>query len=91
MRVIEVIKELWHFQCQLCDQVWQDVYEAVHADDGHGGDTVGWRRGGIAAMPPWADPACPSCLSLRVKPLPSAHRPALSIAEEVPAQRPMPG
>lgn len=77
MRVLQVIKQIWDFQCLACEEIWRDVYEAWHIDDGHGGATIAWRRRGIAAMPPWADQSCPSCLSPQVKPLPQAARPGI--------------
>lgn len=90
MRVVQIIKQVWHFQCLACEEMWQDAYEAWHTDDGHGGDTVAWRHGGVAAMPPWTDQSCPSCLSPQVKPLPPATRPGIRPIDEVIAQRKKP-
>ena len=53
MREIQTISEIWEFFCLRCLRTWQDLYEARHSDDGHGGDTVVWRRGGLPSPPPW--------------------------------------
>jgi hypothetical protein len=61
MRDTCVTTEIWGFQCQRCERRWEEVYEAWHANDGHGGDVVTWRSHGIVCCPPWCDPACPAC------------------------------
>lgn len=70
-RNVHVITENWRFHCLHCQARWEHLYEAWHGDDGHGGDAVAWRLGGVASQPPWIDPACPACLSLHVKTLPA--------------------
>ncbi|MEU5881099.1 hypothetical protein [Spirillospora sp. NPDC047279] len=69
-REIHVITERWYFYCLDCLQPYETTYEAQHADDGHGGDAVAWRRDGMAIQPPWIDPTCPGCRGLHVKVLP---------------------
>jgi hypothetical protein len=71
MRDTCVTTEIWGFQCQRCERRWEEVYEAWHANDGHGGDAVTWRYHGIVCCPPWCDPTCPSCGGLGAKVLPS--------------------
>jgi hypothetical protein len=71
MRDTCVTTEIWSFHCQHCERRWEEVYEAWHANDGHGGDAVSWRHHGVVCCPPWCDPACPGCGSLRAKVLPS--------------------
>jgi hypothetical protein len=77
MKNPHIIPQAWPFSCMACQHVWESVYEAWHADDGHGGQVVTWRYKGTASMPPWIDPSCPACSSLSVKTLPPrARRPA---------------
>jgi hypothetical protein len=71
MRDTCVTTDIWSFRCQRCELRWEEVYEAWHANDGHGGDVVTWRSHGIVCCPPWCDPTCPSCGGLAVKVLPS--------------------
>ncbi|MGI8330091.1 hypothetical protein ACRYCC_08990 [Actinomadura scrupuli] len=70
MRDVHVITEIWRFECLSCQSHWEHAYEAWHADDGHGGNAVTWRRAGTVSMPPWADPSCADCNDLRVRVLP---------------------
>jgi len=70
-REIHVLAETWRFYCLDCLTPYQAMYEAWHADDGHGGDSVAWRRDGMASQPPWTEPSCPDCLGLHVKVLPA--------------------
>jgi hypothetical protein len=86
MRELQIIAETWPFQCLHCGQAWEEVYEACHGDDGHGGCAVAWRRRGVASMPPWADQSCPRCTSLSVKVLPSGTR-CPDPTAQVPEQR----
>jgi hypothetical protein len=77
MKNPHIIPQTWPFSCTACHHVWESVYEAWHADDGHGGQVVTWRHKGTASMPPWIEPSCPACSSLSVKTLPPrARRPA---------------
>ncbi|WP_018654294.1 hypothetical protein [Actinomadura flavalba] len=71
IRDIHVIFEKWRFHCALCRGEWERVFEARHADDGHGGDHVAWTLAGQASLPPWVDQTCPSCRGLHVKALPA--------------------
>ncbi|MET8335767.1 hypothetical protein ABZV14_10720 [Streptosporangium canum] len=71
MREIHTVTEAWDFQCLRCLHVWEDVYEACHADDGR---PVVWRRQGIVTTAPWADQTCPGCSAPQVKPLPARGR-----------------
>jgi hypothetical protein len=89
MRERHIVTEAWPFQCLSCGRGWETVYEAWHTDDGHGGDAVTWRSAGVASMPPWIEPACPSCRSLRVKSLPpGSHRRTGDLVTGPPGQRP---
>ncbi|GLZ14154.1 hypothetical protein Acsp04_43890 [Actinomadura sp. NBRC 104425] len=63
-----MVTEKWRFHCLHCMRVWEALYEARHADGGH---AVAWRLDGVAAQPPWIDPVCQNCTSLRVKVLPA--------------------
>ncbi|MEV5828963.1 hypothetical protein AB0L25_25720 [Spirillospora sp. NPDC052242] len=65
-RNVQTVTEIWRFHCLCCLRVWEDVYEARHC-----GTAVAWRLSGVPAQPPWADPFCPECHSLRVKVLPA--------------------
>ncbi|MFC7731220.1 hypothetical protein [Actinomadura keratinilytica] len=66
-----MVTEKWRFHCLHCLRVWEALYEARHAGGGHGGHAVAWRLDGVAAQPPWIDPVCQNCTSLRVKVLPA--------------------
>ena len=70
-----IILQTWPFNCLTCEHAWESVFEAWHADDGRGGQVLTWRYKGTASMPPWIDPACPACSSLRVKAFPPGRRP----------------
>ncbi len=67
MREPHVLTQIWPFTCLSCQHDWEGEYEAWHADDG---DVVTWRHRGAVSMPPWIDPSCPVCFSLRVKAAP---------------------
>ncbi|GAA4227200.1 hypothetical protein FHR32_000198 [Streptosporangium album] len=71
MKEIDAVTEAWDFQCLRCLHVWEDVYEAFHADDGR---PVVWRRRGFVTTAPWVDRSCPNCSAPQVKPLPSCGR-----------------
>ena len=86
MREIQTISEIWEFFCLRCLRTWQDLYEACRSDDGHGGDTVVWRRGGLPSPPPWSDLSCPHCHNIYVKPLPSRNRSPICRISEMPQQ-----
>jgi hypothetical protein len=88
MRERHIVTEAWPFQCLSCGRAWEAVYEACHGDDGHGGDAVTWRHGGVASMPPWIEPSCPVCHSLRVKTLPPGSPDRVGLAGGLPKQRP---
>ncbi len=67
MRETHVIPQTWPYNCLSCEHAWETVYEACYV---HAADAVIWRHKGTLAMPPWIDPSCPSCASLRVRTLP---------------------
>ncbi|QFG26802.1 hypothetical protein F7P10_03460 [Actinomadura sp. WMMB 499] len=62
MRDIQTVTEKWRFHCLCCLHAWEDLYEVRHC-----GHATAWQLGGLPAQPPWADPICPECHSLRVK------------------------
>ncbi|MBE1537160.1 hypothetical protein [Actinomadura algeriensis] len=66
VRDVQTITEKWRFHCLCCLRAWEDLYEAWHF-----GHAIAWQLSGVPAQPPWADPICPECRSLRVKALPA--------------------
>lgn len=62
VRNVQTVTEKWRFHCLCCLRAWEDLYEARHC-----GHAIAWRLSGVPAQPPWADPICPECHSLRVK------------------------
>lgn len=65
-RNVQTVTEKWRFHCLHCSRSWEDLYEARYC-----GDATAWRSSGVLVQPPWADPICPECRSLRVKVLPA--------------------
>jgi hypothetical protein len=72
---VHLITEEWRFHCLRCLQVSDALYDARHANDGHGGDVVTWWLNGLPAQPPWIDPVCPNCHGFQVKVLPAGAVP----------------
>ncbi|GAA3211411.1 hypothetical protein [Actinocorallia longicatena] len=66
MTTIVVRVEAWSYACRTCAHSWESVCEARHSEGGHGRDAVSWWTDGMAAMPPWVAPACPSCSTFGV-------------------------
>ncbi|GGV39378.1 hypothetical protein GCM10010182_74730 [Actinomadura cremea] len=63
-RSVQTVTEKWRFHCLCCLHAWEDLYEVRHC-----GHAIAWQLSGMPAQPPWADPICRECHSLRVKAL----------------------
>ena len=65
--------EVWVFECVNCMTTWDEDLEAHHHGDGHGNESVIYRRDGQPCTTPWVDRICPKCHSRSVKALSAMH------------------
>lgn len=59
--------ETWVYACQVCRTTWDEEYEVLFSEDGHGGDVVVFERNGQRSTTPWSDHCCPRCMSENVR------------------------
>ncbi|WP_155884519.1 hypothetical protein [Actinomadura flavalba] len=69
--------EIWLYECQYCANVWEEAFDVLHADGGHGHEAIVYRHDGHLCPTPWSTHECPECRSENVFATPYRRRPSV--------------